>query len=176
MNPFACAELETENGTETISEVFLRSLGRKPSSRNYYRQALLVFSEGDSSISMERRHLNITTQFIEEKFDVLLNAQQPSIGWLLVVYRNWLFDHSRHKNKETPMTIEHNETLVQPETAFQELARLALECKDDIQLFAWVKWRLGYSSFEEMLDVLKMNRRTFFRKQNQEFNSRFKLA
>jgi hypothetical protein len=86
-----------------MSEVFYRTLHHKPSSRNYYRQALLVFSEGDNSISLSRRHKNITTEFIVDKFDVLQNSTEPTVGWLITVYRNWLSDKSRPSHQENKM-------------------------------------------------------------------------
>jgi len=116
MNPFDCHKLDVGNGPETISEIYYRSLGKKPSSRNYYRQALLIFSEGDASTSMKRRHLNITIQFIEEKFSILSSIQNLSISLLIVIYRNWLFNKSRKQNynqtKETQMN-ESTEQLIQ---------------------------------------------------------------
>lgn len=116
MNPFDCHKLDVGNGPETISEIYYRSLGRKPSSRNYYKQALFIFSEGDASISMKRRHLNITTQFVEEKFSTLSSIENISISLLIIIYRNWLFNKSRKQNynqtKETQMN-ESTEQLIQ---------------------------------------------------------------
>lgn len=104
MDPFDCYNVDDGYGPETLSQVFYRTLGKKPSSQSYYRQTLLVFSEGDSSISMKRRHQNITTEFILNKFDVLKSANEPTNAWLISVYRNWLFDKSRHFKQEKKMT------------------------------------------------------------------------
>lgn len=108
MNPFDCVKIDNGYGPETLSEVFYRTLAKKPSSQSYYRQTLFVFSEGDASVSMKRRHLNITTQFVEEKFSVLSSTKEVSIPFLITVYRNWLTDKSRRHHylnyQEIPMT------------------------------------------------------------------------
>ena len=103
MNAFDCYKINNGYGEETLSEVFYRTLVNKPSSRNYYLQTLLVFSEGDTSISISRRHKNITTEFIVDKFEVLQNSTEPTVGWLIAVYRNWLYDKSRHYHQENKM-------------------------------------------------------------------------
>lgn len=113
MKPFDCHSLDAGYGPETISEIYYRSLARKPSSRNYYKQALLVFSEGDASIPMKRRHLNITTQFVEEKYFILSSIETSSIPLLLVIYRNWLFNKSRNQNNQLTKETQMNENTEQ---------------------------------------------------------------
>lgn len=103
MNPFDCYTIDDGFGPETLSQVFYRTLAKKPSSQSYYRQALLAFSEGDNSISLSRRHKNITTEFIVDKFEVLQNSTESTVGWLITVYRNWLYDKSRTQHQENKM-------------------------------------------------------------------------